>query len=50
MIMLTVGVEKDVIIKTMINISKYYLNRRFIKSMKAPRALVRPNDMTKNLK
>ena len=36
--------------KTIMNLSKSYLNAWFIKSMIAIGALVRLNDMTKNLK
>lgn len=36
--------------KIMMNISKYYLNTQFIKSIKVAGACVRPKDMSRNYK
>ena len=50
MIMITVGIDKNVIYEDYDEHAKYYLNTQFIKSMKATGVLLKPNDMTKNLK
>ena len=50
MISFAIGVNKNVVDKGYMNMSKYCLNTQFIKSMKTVGALVRPNDMTRNSK